>query len=349
MCLDEISCPRPISERTPEPQRPATSMPDRDYYEVLGVPRDASADVIKKSYRTLARKFHPDVNPGDKKAESSFKEVQQAYDVLADPEKRSLYDRYGKAAFEGMAAAGPRVDPSEWAARRGGPGGGAETFDYGDLFGAAAAGQEGGLGGGLFEELLGRVRGGRQGRRGPRAGRTVEAALTIPFMTAIRGGKTSIQLERQDGHPESLDVKIPPGIESGAVLRLRGKGEPGEDGTSRGDLTIRISVEPHAYFQRDGRNLSVEVPVSVAEAILGGKVDVPTPNGLKAMTIPPNSSSGSRLRLKGQGVPESGTKPAGDLFVILKIIVPKSIDETSRRLIAEFAERNPSHPRDRLW
>jgi DnaJ-class molecular chaperone len=215
--------------------------------------------------------------------------------------------------------------------------------------GAGAATDEA-HGGGIFEELLGRVRGGRGGRRpaGPRAGRGLEARLTIPFLTAVRGGETTIELDR-DGHRESLVVKIPPGVESGAKLRLRGQGESGEAGAPRGDLTIVIEVEPHPYFKREGRNLLVEVPTTVAEAVLGAKVDVPTLDGKKSLTIPPGSSCGQKLRLKGQGVPASGGKPAGDLFLILKIVVPKNVDEPSKRLIREFDERNPLNPRAGLW
>jgi len=327
-------------------------MPDRDYYEVLGVARDASADAIKKAYRGLARKHHPDVNPGDKKAEAKFKEAQQAYDILSDPEKRSLYDRFGKAAFEGMAAAGPRSGASEWTARQAGPGAEA-TFDFSEFFGpgagAGTAAEEGS--GGIFEELLGRMRGGRGRQRsaGPRHGRGIEANLTIPFITAVRGGETKIDLEREDGRRETLVVKIPPGIESGAKLRLRGQGEQGEHGGPRGDLTIHVTVEPHPYFKRDGRNLVVELPITVAEAILGAKVDVPTLDGTKAATVPPGSSCGQKLRLKGQGVPASGDKPEGDLFLALKVVVPRKVDEASRTLIIEFAERNPMNPREGIW
>src|SRR5262245_6457572 len=182
-------------------------MPDRDYYEVLGVARDASADAIKKAFRTLARKHHPDVNPGDKKAEAKFKEVQQAYDVLSDAEKRALYDRYGRAAFEGMAAAGPRAGAAEWTFREAGPG--FESFDFSQFFGPGAAAEEEaapGGGAGIFEELLGRVRGAR-GRRpaGPPPGRNLEAKLAIPFLTAVRGGQTSIEIEREHRR-ESLVV-----------------------------------------------------------------------------------------------------------------------------------------------
>jgi DnaJ-class molecular chaperone len=327
-------------------------MADRDYYAVLGVDRNASPEEIKKAYRAQARKNHPDVNPGDKKAEARFKEAQQAYDVLSDAEKRSLYDRFGAAGVEGMAAAGPRASASEWTARQAGPGQGFETFDFSDFFGPTAPppqGEEagGGAGGGIFDELLGRMRGGRGGaRRGPRRGRNVEARLTIPFLTALLGGETKIDIEREGGRRESLVVKIPPGLESGAKLRLRGQGEPGPDPDApRGDLTVTVTVEPHPYFRREGRDLLVDLPVTVAEAILGARVDVPTPTGPKSLAVPPGSSCGVKLRLRGQGVPASGNAPAGDLFAVVKIMVPRTVDEESRRLITEFAERNPSDPR----
>jgi curved DNA-binding protein len=333
-------------------------MAESDYYDILGVPRDATPEAIKKAYRTQARKNHPDVNPGDKKAEARFKEAQQAYDILSDAEKRALYDRYGRAAFKGMAAAGPRTSAQDWTHRTGGPG--FESFDFSEFFGpggAAGAGAgptvepEGGAG--IFEELIGRMRGGRAGRRpgspmGPRPGRNLEATLAIPFLTAVRGGETTIDIER-DHRRESLVVKIPPGIESGAKLRLRGQGEPGEKGAPNGDLTILVTVESHPFFSRDGRNLTVEVPITLSEAVLGARVDVPTLDGLKSLTIPPGSSSGQKLRLRGHGVPAAGDKPEGDLFVILKVVAPKSVDDESRRLIREFADRNKQQPREGLW
>ena len=323
-------------------------MPERDYYEILGVARDATPEAIKKAYRGLARKYHPDVNPGDKSAEGRFKEVQSAYDILSDQEKRALYDRHGRAAFEGMAASGPRANSTEWASRFGDPG--FENIDLSDLigsFGGATQGDDTG-GASIFEDLMGRVRGGRPTR--PRGGRTLEAQLSIPFMTAVKGGETTIEVQRGSGKTESLVVKIPPGIDTGAKLRLKGQGEPGSaKGAPPGDLTITITVEPHHYFKRDGHNLQVEVPISVAESILGAKVEVPTLDGMKSLTIPPGSSSGLKLRLKGQGIAGSAGKPAGDLFVVLRIVVPKSVDAASRRLIEEFAERNPQNPRAGLW
>jgi DnaJ-class molecular chaperone len=327
-------------------------MPERDYYEILGVARDATPEAIKKAYRGLARKYHPDVNPGDKTAEAKFKEVQQAYDILSEPEKRAQYDRFGSAAFERMAAAGPREGASNFTFRFGEPG--YENIDFSQFFGnmgggAGAAVDEEGIagGGGIFEDLLGRMRGGRSAR--PRAGRGMEAHITIPFLTAVRGGETTIEVQRGEGQTETLVVKIPPGVETGSKLRLKGRGEPGPKGAPAGDLTIRITVQRHPYFRRDGRDLLVDVPITVGEGILGAKIDVPAPDGLKSLTIPAGSSSGQKLRLRGQGVGASGSQPSGDLFVVLKIIVPKGIDAESRRLIEEFCRRNPYNPRAGLW
>jgi DnaJ-class molecular chaperone len=327
-------------------------MPERDYYEILGVARDAKPEAIKKAYRALARKFHPDVNPGDKAAEARFKEIQNAYDILSDEEKRARYDRFGTAAFEGMAAAGPRSGASEYTFRFGEPG--FETVDFSQFFGPMGAGGRGaGMeeephgGAGIFEDLIGRMRGGRTARA--HGGRDMEAQLTIPFLTAVRGGETTIEVHRGPGQGESKVVHIPPGIESGKKLRIKGQGEPGGKQGPAGDLFITITVEPHPYFRREGRDLEVEVPISVTEAILGAKIDVPTLDGLKSLTVPAGSSSGRKLRLKGQGVPAAGSKPAGDLFVILNVVVPKSVDEPSRRLIEDFSRLNIQNPRAGLW
>ncbi|MBY0395669.1 MAG: J domain-containing protein, partial [Thermoleophilia bacterium] len=232
----------------------------------------------------------------------------------------------------------------------GGAGGGFESFDFSDFLGPNAGAATTGEGGGIFEELLGRMRGGKARQRGmgPRPGRNLEASLNIPFLTAVRGGETHVDLQREQGR-EPLTVKIPPGIEPGAKLRLRGQGEPGEKGAPDGDLIIQVSVDPHPFFVRDGRNLSVEVPITVAEAVLGAKIEVPTLDGPKALPVPPGSSGGLKLRLRGQGLPASGGKPEGDLFVVLKVVVPRNVDDESKRLIKEFGERNPQNPRDGLW
>ena len=325
-------------------------MPERDYYEVLGVARDASAEAIKKAYRKLARKYHPDVNPGDKTAEAKFKEAQQAYDILSDAEKRSLYDRYGNAAFEGMAAAGPRrgpgVDPPA-----GGAGSGFDTFDFSEFFGP----------------------GGRRGRRGRTPARRRD--LRGAARPDARGGgpcgtaraAAGAELEAQPDHPvphrrprrrdhdrarARATAPRDPRREDSPRDRVRGQapaprpGRAGRDGRpARRPDDPRRPSSPTPTSRRDGRNLSVEVPITVAEAVLGAKIDVPTLDGKKSLTIPPGSSSGQKLRLRGQGVPASRDKPEGDLFLVLKIVVPKKVDEASQRLIREFAERNPLNPR----
>jgi len=324
-------------------------MADRDYYEVLGVKRDASADQIKKAYRGLARKHHPDANPGDKTAEAKFKEVQNAYDVLSDSEKKTRYDQYGHAAFEGFGPNGPRSGASEWAARAGGGASGVENIDFSQFFnvrpGASPVEEE--QGGGIFDEILTRMRGDRSGRRkSARPAEAAEAAITIPFLTAVRGGETSIELERDGGRRETKVVRIPPGLESGAKLRLKGQGDP--SGTI--DLILTVSVEPHPYFTRNGRDLAVEVPISVSEAILGARVEVPALDGsTKSLPIPPGTSGGRRLRLKGQGIPASKTSPDGDLYLMIKVVVPPKVDDESRQLIEKFAALNPSNPRLGLW
>lgn len=326
-------------------------MADRDYYEVLGVARDATADQIKKAYRGLARKHHPDANPGDKTAEAKFKEVQNAYDILSEPEKKARFDQFGHAAFDGGGPFGPRAGASEWAARQGG---GVEDFDLGAFLGPNAGGGGAGAagGGGIFDEILNRMKGGDRGAgrrtssgRPRREPEVAEAAITIPFLTAVRGGETSIELQRDDGRSETKVIKLPAGLESGAKIRLKGQG----DASQQVDLVITVTVEPHPYFSREGRNLTVEVPITTAEAILGAKVDVPTLDGLKTMSIPPGTSTGQKLRLRGQGVAASKTQPEGDLYIIPKVMVPKAVDEESRKLIEQFAERNPSQPRENRW
>ena len=327
-------------------------MADRDYYEVLGVKRDATADQIKKAYRGLARKHHPDANPGDKTAEAKFKEVQNAYDILSDPEKKARFDQFGAAAFDGFGPAGPRTGAAEWAARAGGGGiPGSENIDFSQFFnirpGAGPAEEDQG-GGGIFDDIMTRMRGDRSGRKRPpsRAPEAAEAAISIPFLTAVRGGETSIELEREGGRRETKLVRIPPGLEPGSKLRLKGQGDP----AGRLDLILTVSVDPHPYFTRTGRDLAVEVPISVSEAILGGRVEVPTLDGsTKSLPIPPGTSGGRRLRLRGQGVPASKTAPDGDLYLVIKVVVPTSIDEESRQLIEEFAARNPSTPRQGIW
>ena len=238
-----------------EPTRSVARCPNAIITKSWAWPATRRPRPSRRPIAGLARKYHPDVNPGDKTAEAKFKEVQQAYDILSDPEKRSRYDRFGDAGVRGdgrRRAAGRRVGCTF---RFGEPG--FENVDFSQFFGtwvarrsAVDADEDGAGGGGIFEDLLAGC--GPAGRGRPRAGRAMEAHLTIPFLTAVRGGETTIEVQRGDGQTESLVVKIPPGIETGAKLRLKGRGEPGAKGAPAGDLTILITVEPHPYFNREG-------------------------------------------------------------------------------------------------
>lgn len=358
-------------------------MPDSDYYQVLGVSRDATEDEIKKAYRAQARKYHPDLNPDDKKnAEAKFKEVQEAYDVLSEPDKRAQYDRFGKAfASGGFPPGGGSAGPFGGGSGGFGPNqggwfnadqaGGTYQFDLNDLIGgmrgggasSSGFGRPGGSpgfetddGGGIFEEILSKVRGGKT-RRKPRAAGTghgasaaepFHARIDVPFMTAVKGGETSIDISFDAGDSETLTLKIPPGTTSGQKLRLRGKGAMNSRG-QRGDLIVEVIVDPHPYLKLDGRDLSVEVPMTVDEALLGVKIDVPTLDGFKTVPIPAGTSSGARLRLKGQGVPERGDKPAGDLYVVTRIVVPKSLDDEARARLEALKDVLNTQPRKGLW
>lgn len=278
-----------------------------DYYKVLGVSRSASQSDIQKAYRDLARKHHPDRNPDDKDAKKRFQRIQAAFDVLNDPQKRELYDRYG-SSFESMGAGGPGGGPRGGAAwGPGGPEGGFQGFEDIDLsqfFGERGGGGGGGAPFGDFSEIFtqfrrpGRSRRTTAGGTGARRGGDVESELTVPFNTAITGGEVQFSLQRPTGQAETISVKIPPGIEEGKKIRLRGQGTPSPKGGQPGDLLITIHVAAHPHFHRRGNNLYVRVPVTLPEAIEGARVDVPTPKGTVALRIrrepPAAASCGSR-------------------------------------------------------
>jgi DnaJ-class molecular chaperone len=303
----------------------------RDYYEILGLKKGASDSAIKQAYRKLARQYHPDRNPGDKQAEANFKEVQQAYDVLSDKAKRAQYDRFGEAGlgagFQG-AGGGRHTYNFQW-----GPGpGGAREMDpseAADLFrqffggGAGPVDMEG-----IFEPRARATR----GRRPPPA-EEVETEASIPFMTAATGGSVTLRLDGRE-----IDVKIPAGVDDNQVLRLAGQGPGGTN------LRLRLRIQPHPYFRRDGRDIILEVPLSLSEAVLGTTVDVPTLDGSRlAVKIPPGTSSGKRLRLRGKGI------AGGDQYIEVKVMVPRPSDDRSRELIEEFARLNQQNPRAGLW
>jgi DnaJ-class molecular chaperone len=313
-------------------------MAERDFYKILGVSREAADDEIRKAHRKLARKYHPDVRPDDKEAAQKFKEVQEAYSVLGDKEKRAQYDRYG-AAFQ-SAGGGPGTGGGRTYAWSTGPSGGGAVdineifggeFDFGDLFGGG----------------FGRGEGRASGPR-PRRGQDAHLEIEIPFQVAAEGGTQALQLNR-DGKNERLNVKIPAGVETGSVIRLAGQGQPGTSGGSAGDLLLTVKVAAHPYFRREGKNLILDVPITPSEAALGAKVDVPTlSEGRVTLTIPPGTSSGTRLRLRGKGVASSdGSR--GDQLVVAKIVVPRKLDDESRGLYEKLAATSPQAPRAGLW
>ncbi len=372
----------------------------QDYYEQLGVPRKASAKDIRAAFRKLARKYHPDLNPGDKSAEERFKQLQEAYDVLSDPKKRQIYDERGFYSDNISSAAPP-----------GGGGGDSDVnFDFGG-FDFGGGGAEGG--GGNFRDLFSQFfRGGRGTAIEPEqeAGGDLEYQIEIDFRDAVRGAVKKMQITRLDtcetchgtgaiGSPqtcpvcngsgtiqqaagkmrfnvpctrcggtgkirtpcrtcggegrvrktETIEVKIPPGIASGARLRVPGKGNSGTMGAPSGDLYLRVEVRPHPFFDRRGDDLYTKVPVTVSEATLGAKIEVPTIDGRSLVRIPPGTNCGSTLRLREKGVPNARTGTRGDQYVEIQVVVPKPTDERIRRLMKELEAVEPGDPRKDLF
>lgn len=351
-----------------------------DYYKVLGIPQGASEEEVKKAYRKLARKYHPDLNPGNREAEARFKEVSEAHDVLSDADKRRNYDQFGDPA-------GPQA---------GFGGGGFQGFDFGDL-------------GGVFGDFF---QGGGRGRRpGPQPGEDTQHLVRISFQDAFRGTRISLNLQRTEtcracqgsgetpgaakstchacqgrGHheqgmgffksrvpceachgtgkrapacgacqgrgrnpvKEQVAVNLPPGVEDGAKLRVPGKGEAGRRGGGAGDLYLHVQVEADPRFERRGPNLYLKLPVSFTEAALGAKVEVPTPEGTTTIKVPPGTQGGAKLRLKGQGMPVPRSSQRGDLFAEIQVVTPEIRDERSKELLRELAELNDHGIRERF-
>lgn len=370
-------------------------MAQRDFYQILGVKREASSADIRKAYRKLARKYHPDINPGNKEAESKFKDIAAAYHVLGDPEKRKLFDEFGEAGLSSGFDAEKARGFQQWQQRASG-GGGAYEFDTGDL-------------GNLFGNLGGIFGSGRRKQASAVRGQDIEAAMDIDFLDAVRGFQTSITLQRPaeceschgtgtkpgskpticpecqgtgsrsvlqgplqfrqscprctgsgrlsgDGcntcggmgrvlRPDTIRVNVPPGAEAGKRIRLGGKGEAGLRGGPAGDLYIMPRIRPHPFLNRSGRDLSMELPITVGEAVRGATVEVPTPVGPVKVKVPAGAQSGQRLRVKGKGVPAHGQSPAGDLYLVLMVRVPKDkvggeVIETIERAYTEDVRRN---------
>ncbi|MCC6126134.1 MAG: J domain-containing protein [Pirellulales bacterium] len=329
-----------------------------DYYKTLGVAKNASQAEIQKAYYELAKKYHPDKNPDDKTAKKKFQQVQAAFDVLSNAEKREMYDRYG-SSFETRGAGGPQSTYT-WG---GGPGagfGGANAgpadFDFsqffGERFGGGVGGAEG-AGPGGFAELFKQFRGGGGGGRAAkgaaasRKGEDLLHAIQIPFSTAAVGGEVEFGVQRPSGKVDTISVKIPPGIEDGKKIRIRGQGSPAGRAGAPGDIVLTVHVLPHAYYQRRGNNLLVRVPITLGEAAEGAKIDVPTPKGTVSLHVPPGTSSGTKLRVKGHGVTPKNA-PAGDLLAEVQIVLPKNLSAADLKALEEIDARYAQEPRKEL-
>lgn len=290
----------------------------KDYYKTLGVSPSASADEIRKAYRKLARRYHPDRSkePG---SEDRFKEVGEAYEALKDPEKRAHYDQLRAGGWR--AGQSFRPDPG-WSAGSGN----ADFGEFGDFSD-------------FFETLFGGIR--RQPTQ-PRPGQDVTAKITIDLPTAYRGGKRRITINRDDG-PHSLDVNIPAGITSGRRIRLAGQGGAGSHGGPAGNLYLEVEIASHRQFELEGRNVLVDLPIAPWEAALGAEVNVPTPGGKVSLKIPPGSSSGKQLRLAGRGLPG---KPPGDQIVRLQVVVPEPASEREKALYEELSRISGTRVRE---
>jgi len=324
----------------------------KDYYKILGVSKNADPKEIKSAYRKLARKYHPDVNPGDKSAESKFKEISEAYEILSDPEKRAQYDaigeqwrQYSQAGSRARAGAGPFG---------GGPGG----FEV--EFGGAGGLQD------ILESLFGGMRG--RSARAPARGEDIEYGIDLTLEEAARGVRRSLTVRTEDvctrcagtgmqsdsrgfnlnaacsecrgtgrvSRPRQVEVTIPAGVAEGQRIRLAGQGAAGADG-KRGDLYLLVRVKPHPAFHREGRDLYVDVPVPFTVAALGGEADVRTLDGDRVLAIPPGVQSGQKLRIAGAGMPAARGKPAGDLYARVKVTVPKDLSARERELLRDLA------------
>ncbi len=390
----------------------------KDYYELLGVPRKASAEEIRKAWRRLARKFHPDLNPGDKAAEERFKQMQEAYDVLSDAKKRQMYDQVGFYSESGFPGAGP----TGAGAYQQNPNMGFGGFDFSDYFtsggrtatggGRTETGGEGGFGG-SFHDLFGQFFSHGRGERTaePERGTDLEYALSVGFWQAIRGTQIRLNINRQevcgacggsgtksgantvcpecqgsgnvsqmagamrfnltcprcngkgrvrnvctscqgDGRlttSETVEVRIPPGVQTGSRLRVPGKGNAGSQGMPAGDLYITVRVEPHPFFDRDGDDIHIRVPVTIAEAGLGAKIEVPTIDGRALLKVPLGTQNGQKFRLREKGVLNSRKGVRGDQIVEIAVEAPKVRDERTKEILREYARLNPEDPRAEIW
>ena len=313
-------------------------VPQRDLYEILGVSRTASQDELKKAYRRLAKQYHPDVNPGNKGAEERFKEVTAAFDVLSDAKRRKLYDEFGADALRTGFDEKRAEEVRRWK-RQGAPPGGM-PFDFGD-YATVDVGQYGSFDfGSIFGDLFGAGRAGGRVRRpaAPMAGPDARAELEISLRDAVLGAERDIRL---DG--KTLRVRIPAGVDDGAQIRLAGQGGHGARGGPAGDLFLHVKLHEHPHVRREGKDLLVELPVTVPEAVEGAEVRLPTFEGPVALRIPKGASSGMRLRLRGKGLPDLKGGPRGDLFAVVQLVLPRDSDalREAARSLAPLYDGDP--------
>jgi molecular chaperone DnaJ len=328
-------------------------MAGKDYYQILGVSRNASEKEIKQAYRRLARKHHPDLNPGDKSAEAKFKEINAAYEVLSDPEKRKKYDQFGDQweYAEQFAKAGGQ-GRVRWDFGQGGT-----TFEFGDLSGF----------GDIFSSLFGDSGIGSRMRRGPRHGQDVESTVEVSLEEAYHGSMRMMQLQTMEpctacggtgrvGNrvcticngtagkviPRRLEVKIPAGVRDGSRIRIAGEGGLGLAGGGKGDLYLVVKVIPHKLFERKGDDLYTEVSVPLATAILGGEVRLPTLNGNLSLKIPPETQNGKVFRLAGKGMPQLGNNKYGNIFAKVKVVLPTNLTEEEKKLFERLRSLRPA-------
>lgn len=335
----------------------------KDYYAALGIKKTATPDEIRKAFRKLARKYHPDVNPKNKTAEEKFKEISEANDVLSDPKKRKIYDQLGyysdnidPAAAEAYSRGGYGPGGFPGAGRSahssGQAGGQGVPFDFSNFDFEQASGQAG-RGGGGFRDVFASMFGGAQAA-GPQPGQDIEYTVSVGFWQAIKGGTIKLNIQRPEPagnvRTEPLEFRIKPGTRDGQRIRLQGRGSPGARGGPVGDLYLVVKIGEHPVFRRDGDDIYTTVPITVTEAAMGAKIEVPTIEGRAQLKVPQGTQSGQKLRMREKGVP-SAVKPGvtGDAIVEVKIVVPQVRDERSKEILRELAQLNPDDPRADMW
>ncbi len=328
-------------------------MAGKDYYQILGVNRNASEKEIKQAYRRLARKHHPDLNPGDKAAEEKFKEINAAYEVLSNPEKRKKYDQFGEQwEYADQFAKSSGQERVRWDFGRGG-----KSFEYGDLSGF----------GDIFSSLFGDSGIGSRMKRGPRRGQDIESPVEVTLEEAYHGSKRMMQLETEEpctacggtgrvGNrvcticngaggkitPKRLEVKIPAGVRNGSRIRIAGEGGPGLAGGSKGDIYLVVKVLPHKLFERKGDDLYTEVAVPLATAILGGEARLPTLNGNLSLKIPPETQNGKVFSMAGKGMPQLSNNKHGNMFAKVKVVLPTNLTEEEKKLFKRLQSLRPT-------